>query len=111
MGNCLELTITIRLHSFYRKIGTKSTLTKADRWPGLLEGNLNLGIIIKLYIACCCGPHLTVDHRRVIWTIEIYLDFGGLGFFGGGSLYRLSHNFRLTPAQILAVLLAQGNFL
>ena len=31
------------------KIETKSTLTKGDRWPGQVEGNLNLDII-KLYI-------------------------------------------------------------
>ena len=58
MGNCPEPTMTIRPHSCYRKIGTKSTLTKGDRWLRLVEGNLIVDIIkldnldiIKVYIA------------------------------------------------------------
>ena len=54
MGNYLEPTMTIRLHS-YRKTGTKSTLIKGDHWPGLLEGNLNLEIVVKLYIVKADG--------------------------------------------------------
>ena len=47
--------MTIRPHSCYRQIGTKSTLIKGDRWPGLLGDNLNLDIVFKPYIVKANG--------------------------------------------------------
>ena len=47
MGNYPEPTMTIRPHSCDRRIGAKSTPTDGDRWPGQVEGNLNLDIIVK----------------------------------------------------------------
>ena len=54
--------MTISPHGCYRKIGTKGTLTKGDRWPRLVKGNLIVVIIkldnlemIKVYIAKADG--------------------------------------------------------